>query len=141
MQEKIIEYGIVSDLQNGNVEIKLDANENCKECSAAFCRRESDSSKSLIIENHPELKKGDHVSISILGRNLLRASLNLYLYPLMILIASIFIGMKLFSESINAEVNSFLIGFALMILYYFAFFKISKNLVKHRPNISICKIK
>ena len=140
MKEKIIEEGIVADTHDGIVEIKLSANEHCADCSAKlFCNPKSDSTKSLIVENHPELKKGDHVSLSILGKSLIRASINLYLYPLLILISTIFLGTELFYNSDNPEIYSVLLSIPLVIIYYIVFFQLSKRFRKYRPSIVINK--
>ena len=141
MQEKIFEEGIVSESNQGTVKIKLSANEHCSECSAQlFCNPQKDSSKSLVIDNHPELKKGDHVSISILGKSLFRASLNLYLYPLLILITVIFVGTELFYNSDNPEIYSVLLAFPSVIIYYFILLHFNKRFRRFKPRIVISKL-
>ena len=141
MQEKIREEGIVEESSNGTVEIRLSENEHCAECSAKlFCSPREGSSKSLIVENHPELKKGDHVSLSISGKSLLTASLNLYLYPLLILISSIFLGTELFIGSNHPEVFSFLLAIVIIAIYYLGFFQISKKMGKQKSMIFVSKI-
>ena len=141
MSEKITEEGYVAESKKGTVEIRLSESEHCSECSAKlFCSPRKDSSKSLIVDNHPELSKGDHVLLSIPGKNLLIASLNLYLYPLLILILSIFIGTELFSSFNKPEIFSFLLAILLMAIYYIGFFQISKKLVSPKSTIIVSRI-
>ena len=141
MPENILEKGIVTESNNGTVEISLSENEHCAECSAKlFCYPQEGSLKSLIIENHPELNKGDHVSLSITGKSLLVASLNLYLYPLLILISSVFLGTKLFIGSDHSEIYSFFLAILLTTVYYLGFFHISKKMGGQKPTIFVSKI-
>lgn len=140
MNEELTEQGIVVKSEEGITEIELLSNENCEECSAKlFCKPREDSSRILQITSLNKLSKGDKVSISVPGKSLLLASLNLYLYPLLILIFSIFIGSKLFSSSNQPELYSLTIGIILVVLYYLAFVKISKILSPKRPNVIITK--
>ena len=140
MNEELTEQGIVVKSEEGITEIELLSNENCEECSAKlFCKPREDSARILQVTEPTELKKGDKVSISISGKSLLIASFNLYLYPLLILIISILIGTNLFSNSNQPELYSLAAGIVLVIIYYFAFFKISKNTAIKKPNIIITK--
>ena len=140
MNEELTEQGIVVQSEEGITEIELLSNDNCEECSAKlFCKPREDSSRILQVTNLTKLSKGDKVSISVPGKSLLLASFNLYLYPLLILIFSILIGSKLFSSSSQPELYSLTIGIILVVLYYLAFVKISKNLSPKRPNVIITK--
>ena len=93
MTEELVEEGIVLDSGNGIVEIQLKENENCEECSAKlFCSTGNGNSKTLKINNNSNFEPGDKVTISISGKNLIIASLNLYFFPILILVISIFLG-------------------------------------------------
>ena len=138
MQEELTEKGIVVNSQDGFVEIELLENDNCEECSAKlYCSPKKDSSKTLKIRNNSNYSKGDKVTISILGRNILKAAFNLYLYPLLLLVSSIFIGTKLFTT--NIELFSFLLGTTVIALYYTLFFQLSKKMKEPEPQIVIVK--
>jgi sigma-E factor negative regulatory protein RseC len=140
MSEELTEQGIVVKSEEGITEIELLSNENCEECSAKlFCKPRGNSSRILQVTDSTKLNEGDKVSISISGKSLLIASFNLYLYPLLILIFSILIGTSLFSNSRQPELFSLSSGIILVIIYYFAFFKISKNTAIKKPNIIITK--
>lgn len=140
MNEELIEQGIVLKSEEGISEIELFSNENCEECSAKlFCKPREDSSRILQVTNPIKLNKGDKVSISISGKSLLTASLNLYLYPLLILVISILIGTNLFSNSSHPELFSLTAGIILVSIYYLTFFKISKKFISKKPNVIISK--
>jgi sigma-E factor negative regulatory protein RseC len=140
MSEELTEQGIVVKSEDGITEIELLSNENCEECSAKlFCKPREDSARILQVTEPAKLKEGDLVSISISGKSLLLASFNLYLYPLLILIVSILIGTIQFSNSNQPELYSLATGIILVMIYYFAFFKISKTTARKKPTLIITK--
>lgn len=141
MKEEILEEGIVVNAGNGFIEIELTENDKCDDCSAKlFCNPSDQKSKKLIIENNSDLQPGDHVSVSIMGKTLLNASMNLYLYPLIILISTIFLGTELFKTLDQKELYSFLLSLIMISLYYFTFFLIGKKIFKQKSNINVSKL-
>lgn len=138
MQEEVTEKGIIVNSQSGFIDIELLENGNCEECSAKlYCSPKKDSSKTLKVKNPSNYSVGDKVTISILGKDILKAAFNLYLYPLLILVTSIFIGTKYFSS--NTELYSFLLGVSTTALYYTIFFQLGKKLKDDEPKILIVK--
>ncbi len=136
MQEKVTEKGIVVNSANGFVEIELLSNDNCEECSAKiFCSPNSDKKKLLKINTASAFNKGEKVDVIIEGKNLLFASFNLYLYPLLILIITLFLGTKIFSNTNSPEIYSFIISIVLVTIYYFIFFVISKKVNSVEPKV------
>lgn len=141
MQEEIVEHGTVINSSDEFLEIQLDENDNCHDCSAKlFCNPQKDSSKILKVKNNSTYNTGDKVSITILGKSILLASFNLYLYPLLVLVFSIYIGTKIFSDSANFEIYSFFIALILVTLYYSLFYLLSKRTKKSEPRIVISKL-
>lgn len=141
MSEELIEQGIVLKSEKGISEIELISNDNCEECSAKlFCKPREDSSRILQVPDTTKLKEGDKVSIAISGKSLLTASFNLYLYPLLILIFSILIGTRIFSNSAQSELLSLSIGIFFISIYYLTFFKISKKISTKKSNVLITKM-
>lgn len=138
MQEEVTEKGIIVNSKDGFIEIELLENDNCEECSAKmYCSPKKDSSKTLRIKNPANYLEGDTVTISILGKNILKAAFNLYLYPLLLLVSSIFIGTKLFTT--NTELFSFLLGILTLAIYYGLFFQLGKKIKDNEPQIFIAK--
>jgi positive regulator of sigma E activity len=138
MQEEVIEKGIVINSKNGFIDIELLENDNCEECSAKlYCSSQKDSTKTLTIKNPSNYSSGDKVTISILGRNILKAAFKLYLYPLILLVGSIFIGTKMFA--FNAELYSFLLGILIVALYYILFYHLGKKVKNGEPEILVVK--
>lgn len=141
MNEELVEHGIVVKTENGFAEVELLGNDNCEECSAKlFCKPREDKSRTLKLTNSINLKNGDNVSISIKGRNLIAATLNLYFYPLLILIISIFLGSRIFADYTLSELYSFLFGVAFVVIYYFTLFSFGKKSVTYKPDVIINKI-
>jgi positive regulator of sigma E activity len=141
MQEELVEEGIVLNSGNGIVEIQLSENDHCEECSAKlFCNPQKDKSKKLIAEDKNDLQIGDRVTVTIPGKSLFLASVNLYLYPLLILVAAIFVGTELFKGSIHKEIYSFLLSLIMVAFYYAGFFWIGKKLFKYKSSIHVSKM-
>lgn len=141
MNEELVEHGIVVNTENGFAEVELLGNDNCEECSAKiFCKPREENSRTLKVTNSINLKNGDNVSISIKGKNLIAATLNLYFYPLLVLIISIFFGSRIFADYSPPELYSFLLGIALVAIYYFILFSFSKKSVTYKPDVIINKI-
>lgn len=140
MQEELVEQGVIINSKNGYIDIELLENENCEECSAKlFCNPSSKSTKWLKVKNSNYFEKGEKVNVSILGKNLLGASINLYLYPLLIIVSSIFLGSKLFTNSNHSELYSFLFSILFVSIYYFIFFQMSKKMKYSAPKIVVTK--
>lgn len=142
MQEKVTEKGIVVNSANGFVEIELLSNDHCEECSAKiFCSPNSESKKTLKINTSSNFNIGEKVDVIIEGKNLLFASFNLYLYPLLLIIIALFLGMKIFSNTNSPEIYSFLISIVLVTIYYLIFFMISKKVNSVEPKILLSDLK
>ncbi len=142
MTEELIEHGIVKKSENGLTEIELIGNDNCEECSAKlFCNPKNDSKKILSINTSSKYKIGDEVELRISGKNILLASLNLYLYPLLILILTILIGTKLFINTDFPELYSVLSALFFVIIYYVLFFNIGKKVNSVEPKITLSHLK
>ena len=128
MNEELIEHGIVKKSENGLTEIELIGSDNCEECSAKlFCNPKDDSKKILSINTSSEYRVGEKVELRISGKNILFASLNLYLYPLLILILSI--------------LYSVLSALFFVVIYYVLFFNIGKKVNSVEPNITLSHLK
>ena len=142
MQEELIENGKVINSANGIVEIELLSNDNCEECSAKlFCNPNKDSTKILKINTSAKYKIGEDVTVTIPGKNILFATFNLYLYPLLILIFTIFVGTKIFVETNYPELFSFLSALIFVTIYYLLFFLISKKVKSVEPIIILSNSK
>jgi sigma-E factor negative regulatory protein RseC len=142
MNEELVEQGKIVTSGNGVVEVELLLNDNCEECSAKlFCSPNKESTKILKIKSQTRHKIGDKVSVSISGKNILFATLNLYFYPLLILIFTIFIGTKIFVNTNSPEIYSFLSAIFFVIIYYALFFVISKRANSIEPKIIITEYK
>lgn len=134
MNEELIEEGIVVKSENGYADIILLTKESCEECSAKIiCKPKDDSSRILNIKNNCGAQKGDKVTISVQGKTLLKAAFNLYLYPLLLLITGILLGLNIFASSNFAELYAFLLGFLLTSVYYIILIKLSTKLNGKQP--------
>lgn len=141
MNEELVEHGIVVKTENGFAEVEMLGNDSCEECSAKiFCKPREDKLRTLKVANSINLKDGDNVSISIKGRNLIAATLNLYFYPLLILIISIFVGSRIFADYSPPELYSFLFGAAFVAFYYFILLSFGKKSVTYKPDVIINKL-
>lgn len=114
--EELIEEGIVTESQNGIAIVSVVQSDSCTECSAKiFCHTENNV-RNVTAKDPYGVKAGDKVQISIKGRNVVFASLLLYGFPLIILLAGIFIGTMIFEN--NPELLSTLSGIAMVGIYF-----------------------
>ena len=140
MKEELIEHGIVLKSENGYAEVQLVENDSCEECTAKiFCKPHEDNSKKLTIKDITGLTAGDKVTIVIPGRTILKASFNLYLYPLIILVLTLLLGTHYFDQQPNSEIYSFIIAVIAIVIYYSAFFLLSKKQKEQEPQIIVSK--
>ena len=138
MHEELFEEGIVIKSSSGTAEVALKENDSCEECSAKiFCSPQKNKLRKLVVSDPLGTLPGDEVKISVLGKEVLKASLLLYGLPLVLILTGIFIGMSLFKSYKYAELYSFVSGFSLSGLYfYILFLKTSKK----RQNKTLSKI-
>ena len=140
MQEEIKEEAIIVNLHNGYCDVLLKENDSCEECSAKlFCKPKDENRKSLTIKNENNFEIGDKVHITILGSTLLKASFQLYLYPLILLLTSLLFGSYLFGDQQNAEIYSFVIAVVAIAIYYGLFILFSKHRKGKEPQIIVSK--
>ena len=133
-EESIVEKGIVLSAQRGLAEIALLETESCEACSAKlFCKPSSkDDTKVLEVSDPYGVLPGDEVQIKIAGRAVLKASVMLYGFPLLLIITGILTGMYLFSSTSLPELFSFVLGLGLTSVYVGGLFLI-KKIKKSRP--------
>lgn len=137
MNEELIEEGIVVKSENGYADIILLTKESCEECSAQIiCKPKDDSSRILNIKNTCGAQKGDKVTISVQGKTLLKAAFNLYLYPLLLLISGIILGLNIFANSNLTELYAFLLGCLCASIYYYIIIKLCAKLNSTQPIIN-----
>jgi sigma-E factor negative regulatory protein RseC len=140
MNEELVEQGVVIKSEEGIAEIELIANENCEECSAKlFCKPNEGSTKHIHLKDNYGYKKGDRVTISIPGKSLLLASCKLYLYPLILFVAFISLGLFIFTANKFIEVYSFLLATSGVAAYYIIFYLFNKNQKLNPPSVKLIK--
>ncbi len=132
--EELIEEGIVLSVKKGTAEIAIIEKGDCAECSAkVYCSPTEGNKKKLKVNDPFGVKPGDRVKVSLKGSNLFMAAVFLYGIPLVLLIASILLGLSILEESKNKELFGFLIGLGVMIVYYlgvFAFLRKKEEYIK-----------
>lgn len=127
-KEKLIEYGIISKIDGTNIEVVLNSNDNCEECTAKlFCKPTTENENILTIESNQKLEIGDSVEVAISGRTILISTFLLYGLPLLLLIILILFGMYLFQNSNYSELYSFAMGISVLAIYYSLFNTIMKR--------------
>ncbi len=125
-KEELYEEGIVKEVKEGIAIISIQDSDKCEICTAKiYCKPGSSDGRSLTVRDPYGVHPGDKVRVVIRGSKLLTASFLLYGIPLLLLLAGIFIGMKVFES--NKEINSSLIGFGLVFIYTILFFFFSKK--------------
>ena len=114
--EELIEEGIVKESKNGIATIVISKSDYCEECSAKlYCKPGSSDDRSLIVKDPLGVTPGDKVRISIQGSKILTVSFLLYGIPLLLLIAGLIVGLKIFNS--NQELFATLFGLGLISIY------------------------
>jgi sigma-E factor negative regulatory protein RseC len=142
MKEEFIEEGIVRKINGKYAEVLITNKDECKECSAKlFCKPSSDFENSIEVVDPFGVAPGDVVRFSVNGGNILKASSQLYLVPLVLFIAGILAGYSIFQHFELKELFSFLTGVSLAGIYYSFHFLFRKNDISILPVIiSVKKI-
>lgn len=140
--EELLEEGIVTEAKNGIAVVSVFQSDSCKDCSAKIFCHTDNNLRSVTTKDPYGVKAGDKVQIVIRGRSVVFASLLLYGFPLIILIATIFIGMNHFKN--NPELSSTLtgiisVGIYFLFVYLISHLKRAKN--KFLPQIVFVRTK
>lgn len=124
------ESGLVTEVKNNLVVVKLERQEACAKCKACIAGLES---KEMFIEaeNLCNAKVGDVVNVSIKNSSFIKAVFIIYTIPCIALLLGLFIG-YLFSKK---EIVSILVGFSFLALSYLLIKLNEKrfNTGKYRP--------
>jgi len=134
-KEKLFESGIVKNIDGTNIEVLINSNDNCEECTAKiFCKPTTEDQNILTVESDEKVQISDLVEIAVSGRTVLSFTFFLYGLPLLLLIALILFGMYLFQNSSYSELFSFALGISALAIYYILFniiIKRNSKLFKH----------
>ncbi len=143
-EEKLIEQGTVSKINGSTVEVIINSNNNCDECTAKiFCKPEANNQNVLTVESYAKVEVGDSVEISISGKTILSYTFFLYGFPLILLITILTFGAYLFQDIKYFELYSFSFGICILVIYYFLFnYLVKKNntFLKHPILVKIDKL-
>ena len=114
--EMLLEEGLVLGVQrdaggSSVARVRLLAGEHCEGCPAnAVCRPGGDEARVLEVRDPLRARPGDRVRVRVLGSAVLRASILVYGLPLLLVLAGVGLGAKLWSPG---TARGDLLGFAL----------------------------
>lgn len=112
--EIITENGVVSEIIGDLIKIQIPKKPDCEECRSIFCSKSEGNSNFIEIENKENFKIGEKVEIQLEGKYLIKATLLLFVLPLIILVSTI--SLLFFLQS-NASLAA-VISFSLVAIYY-----------------------
>ncbi len=138
MSEILQERGVVLEASNGLAVVRIESTADCDECSAKLlCRTTPASERVLTIRDDIGVAVGDAVEIHVRGSSVLRASLLLYGVPLVLLLAGVVAGMRLWAPpGMPREAWSALVGVVLAALW-FGGVLVRAHLRKRRPPLPV----
>ena len=111
------EKGIVTGIENNEVTVEFYRSSACEKCGA--CMMAKDTGRMFIrLPYNKEIEVGDEVYVDVEKKFFLLSSVLLYIVPLIVLIASVFIGINVIKGD-NAQVYSAAIGIILSFGSYF----------------------
>lgn len=99
MSEEIHEQGFVLKSENGIAEIALTNSEACDSCDSLFCSANSKGQNILLANNEINAKPGDYVKVVVAGSALVKATILLYVVPMIVLVLSVVIFYSVFKYS------------------------------------------
>jgi sigma-E factor negative regulatory protein RseC len=125
-KEELYEDGIVKESKNGLATIIISNSDQCEECSAKlYCKPGNSNERSLTATDPYGVHPGDKVRVSISGNKILSAAFLLYGIPLILLLAGLLIGYKIFQN--NQELCSALLSISLILIYVFGMIIYNRN--------------
>ena len=108
MQEFLKDIGIVKSLNGTNIEIEIGSSDDCEECTAKLlCKPISDNKNILSVYTNDKFQIGDSVEVTVKGKSIFLFAFFLYGIPLIILIATLLLGLFVLGNTINHELYSF----------------------------------
>lgn len=131
MQEILKDIGIVKSLNDTNIEIEISSSDDCEECTAKlFCKPISDNKNILSVYTNDKFQIGDSVEIVVKGKSVFLFTFFLYGIPLILLIATLLLGLFILGNTINHELYSFAFSIITLAVYYLLF----RKFIKHNPS-------
>jgi len=115
--ETLTENGIVSEIIRNKIKIQIPIKPECEECRSIFCSKSEQNYNVFEIETTEKFELGDKVHIQLLGKDLTKATMVLFVIPLFIIIISITILIKV----IDSAITSAILGFLVMLIYFVIF--------------------
>lgn len=127
-KETILHEGVVVHIGTDSCQVRILQASACSGCSARqLCR--SSESKEKIVEvslNGLDVLVGETVNVEGTVVQGIRAVYICYLIPLLLMVASLFIGVKMRGEMIGI-----LLSFAVLTIYYVVLYMFRNNIGKH----------
>ncbi len=116
--ETLLEEGVVLSVHSGNARIHLVAGDHCDGCPASSVCKPSDGERRVLDVDDPVgTTPGDRVRVMVTGGAVLRASFLVYGLPLILLVAGVAIGSKIWpSGTARGDLLSFGLGAGLAAL-------------------------
>ncbi len=120
-KETIRHDGIVERIEKESCLVRILQASACSSCSARQLCRSSESKEKLIeVKGHyPTLQVGDAVILIGSVRQGLRASVLAYLVPLILMVAALYVGMRLYGEGMGALAALLTLAVYYGVLYLF----------------------
>jgi len=120
------EIGKVIKTNKNQATVQIELPESCNSCEFShFCRIDKNA-REIVCINDLEAKTGDIVLIGTKNRNFYTAIILNFIFPLFFLIGGVLIGKNIW----QTDLAGFLSGMSLMVLYFFVFFFIDKQILK-----------
>ena len=125
MAELITETGVVTNKDGVILEVTLEENEYCEDCSAKiFCKPKSDKKKSVLVKDTIGCEVGDTVQFSLKGSSLFLVSFKFYGIPLGLMVISILLGNFLFGGN---ELYSIMLSLSVVVIYFVVMFFVLRS--------------
>ncbi|OWZ83593.1 SoxR reducing system RseC family protein [Natranaerobius trueperi] len=109
------QIGEVIQEKDGYVTVKVQRHSACKKCGACDFGLSKNKASTFELKNSINAKIGDKVMIDLEGKDIVQASILIYMVPLLALVTGIIFGSNFFSDlDINEDILGFISGIILM---------------------------
>ncbi len=120
------EIGKVIKTNKNRATVLIELPENCESCELAkFCRIDK-RGREILCRNDKSAEAGDIVQLNTREKNLFIATVLNFVIPLFFLTGGVLLGKKVW----QTDLAGFLSGMSLMVLYFFVFLFVDKQILK-----------
>ncbi|MFN3269112.1 MAG: SoxR reducing system RseC family protein [Candidatus Kapaibacteriota bacterium] len=129
--EILTEKGKIVEVKGNKLKIEVPRREECDHCGSLFCSLKERNSAVIEVEATEGFKVGDSVEIQLPGKQLVWVTCLIYLFPLLILVASIYFGFEFTGNVLYSSLLAFtFVGIYFLVIRKLGFGNINPKIIR-----------